>query len=461
MPSLTDFFDVNEITPAAICQIAGEIIPSELVQALLNEHGVQEQRHRRLSAVLVVWLCIALCWQARRSSQSILTRLLEIPSLFNPAVYLNLPSRSALTQARYRLGAPIFAHLFKQVCQPLVTEPTAWSHRFGLHLMALDGSVETVKDTAANAHYFGRSSGQYGDAAYPSCRVVYFIECGTHAIVDAAIGTYHQAECRLGWRLLRSVQANMLVLVDAGLTSFDYVYRIHSAASHILAPPASGAKLISTQILADGTFLTWLKPTNKSRHKKAKPIQVRVITYHVADPAAPHDHQTRRLITTLLDPLAYPALDLIECYHERWEIELAIDEIDTHQRLPNQPFRSRKPVGVIQEFYAMLIAHYILRYFMFQTAQVHQLDPDRLSFTFTLDVVWDALPLFQLMPRQFHPYLLHWLETWLLQVQNPPRILRWNPRVIKRQRSKFARKRPEHLRPPKPTCSFRASIVLT
>ena len=461
MPSLSDFFTGNEITPAAIWNIAREIIPIERVQALLKEHGVQEQRQRSLPMVLVVWLCIALCWQARRSSQSILSRLLEIPSLFNPEAYLKVASRSAISQARYRLGASIFADLFKQVCQGLVREPTHWSHRFGLHLMALDGSVETVKDTAANARYFGRSSGRYGDAAYPSCRVVYLIECGTHAIVDAAIGIYHQAECRLAWRLLRSVKANMLVLIDAGLTSFDYVYRIQAAASHILAPPASGAKLKVARRLSDGTYLTWLKPTHRSRHRAARPIQVRVITYHVNDPAAPHAHRTRQLITTLLDPLAYPALDLIECYHQRWEIELTIDEIDSHQRLPNHPFRSRHPVGVIQEFYAMLIAHYILRYFMWRTAQVHHLDPDRLSFTFTLDIVWDALPLFQLMPSQFHPLLLRWLETWLLQVLNPPRVLRWNPRVIKRQRSKFPLKKHEHFHPPKPTYAFRDSIVLT
>lgn len=461
MPSLSDFFAVNEINPAAIWEIVREIIPIEHVRVLLKKHGVQERRQRSLPMVLVVWLCIALCWQTRRSSQSILTRLLEIPSLFNPAMYLNVPSRSAITQARYRLGASVMADLFKQVCQTLVTEPTQWSHRFGLRLMALDGSVETVKDTAANAHYFGRSSGRYGDAAYPSCRVVYLVECGTHAIVDAAIGVYHRAECRLGWRLLRSVQANMLVLIDAGLTSFDYVYRIQAAASHLLAPPASGAKLGIARRLSDGTYLTWLKPTHRSRHRTAKPIQVRVITYHIADPAAPHAHRTRRLITTLLDPLAYPAVDLIECYHQRWEVELTIDEIDTHQRLPNQPFRSRQPVGVIQEFYAMLIAHYILRYFMWRTAHVHHIDPDRLSFTFTLDVIWDALPLFQLMPQQCHPHLLCWLEAWLLQVLNPPRSLRWNPRVIKRQRSKFLLKKPQHFHPPSPTCSFRDSIVLT
>ncbi|MCI0710721.1 MAG: hypothetical protein L0154_11220 [Chloroflexi bacterium] len=151
----------------------------------------------------------------------------------------------------------------------------------------------------------------------------------------------------------------------------------------------------------------------------------------------------------------------MECYHERWEIEITIDDVDPHQRLPDHPFRSRNPVGVIQEFYAMLIAHYIVRYFMFHAASRVDLDPDRLSFTFALDVGWDALPLFQLLPPADHPHLHQWLLAWLRQVQLPPRRLRGNPRVIKRHMSKFPRKKPEHLNPPKPTLDFRDSSVLT
>lgn len=461
MPSLADYFEQSEITPAAIGKIAREIIPPTCITEAITTHQVQEQRQRDLPASLVIWLCIAMCWQPRRSIQSVLTRLLEIPSLFTPHQYLKLPSRSALTQARYRLGVGVFAHVFQQVCQPLVAFPTTWSHRFGFHLVALDGSTETVQDTRANAQYFGRAHNQQGEAAYPLCRVAYLLECGTHAIIDASIGTYNTAETYLARRLLRSIQAGMLVLMDAGLTSFDFVQRIVAHQAHLLAPPPSRAQLTPTQYLADGTYLAWLKPSARSRDHDAPPIQVRVILYYVNDPAAPHAGQTRRLITTLLDPDAYPALDLIECYHERWEIEITIDEIDTHQRLPQLPFRSRKPVGVIQEFYAMLIAHYILRYFMWQTATAHDLDPDRLSFSFALALVWDVLPIFQLLPQPFHPALTAWLQAWLLQDLLPPRLLRWNPRVIKCQRSKFRRKKPEHLNPPKPTCSFRQSLVLT
>ena len=95
---------------------------------------------------------------------------------------------------------------------------------------------------------------------------------------------------------------------------------------------------------------------------------VRVIQYTIKDPALPGYGETHRLVTTLLDAERYPALDLACAYHERWEIELVIDEIDTHQRLAGRPLRSLKPVGVIQELYALLIAHYALRSLMHQAA---------------------------------------------------------------------------------------------
>ncbi|MCI0710720.1 MAG: transposase domain-containing protein [Chloroflexi bacterium] len=257
MFSLAKMLENHEIRPVAVWQVAGEIRCADRVVSLLRTHQVQEQRRRDLPALLVVWLCIAMYWQPRRSLQSIATRLLEIPSLFEPATYLWVPSRSALTRARYRLGAAVFARLFRQVCQPLVREPTRGSHRFGLHLVALDGSVETVTDTPVNARYLGRSTAD---------RVV---AGGTQALFDASIGKYHQGEARLGWRLLRSVQAGMLGLMDAGLTRFDYVCPIRAAAAEFLAPPPSTAALKPIQYLRDGTYLAWLKASDKSRLKAA------------------------------------------------------------------------------------------------------------------------------------------------------------------------------------------------
>ena len=51
-------------------------------------------------------------------------------------------------------------------------------------------------------------------------------------------------------------------------------------------------------------------------------------------------------MTTLLNPRVAPARELIALYHERWEIELVIDEIKTHERAQRKVLRSKTPEGV-------------------------------------------------------------------------------------------------------------------
>lgn len=187
---------------------------------------------------------------------------------------------------------------------------------------------------------------------------------------------------------------------------------------------------------------------------------VRVLQYTIQDPALPGYGEKHRLITTLLDPKCYPAHDLACAYHERWEIELVIDEIDTHQRLAGRPLRSLKPVGVIQELYALLIAHYVIRALMHQAALHQQLDPDRLSFVHALEVVRDAIAEFQMTARHLLVELLQRLWRDLVRYLLPKRRNRTNPRVVKRKMSKFHLKRPEHARSPQPTIPFREAVVL-
>lgn len=212
--------------------------------------------------------------------------------------------------------------------------------------------------------------------------------------------------------------------------------------------------------LADGSFLAWLAPTDKSKDAKAASVLVRIIRYTLDDKNRVQHGQIQELVTTLLDPIQYPACDLIVVYHERWEVEIAIDEMDTHQRIPHRPFRSLKPLGVLQEFYAFLVAYFLIRLIMLRTAQTCELDPDRLSFTNSIHLIIDALPLFELAAQENYDGLWQWLMSWMSYFQLPPRRDRSNPRVIKRQQVKFPRKRKKHLDLPQPSKPFREAIVV-
>lgn len=156
--------------------------------------------------------------------------------------------------------------------------------------------------------------------------------------------------------------------------------------------------------------------------------------------------QVHRLLTTLLDPLSAPALDLILCYHERWEIENVIDELKTHQRLSDQPLRSQDPVLVYQELYGLLLSHYAVRWWMHQSALQGELDPDQLSFTHALQVLETACYEFALVAREQLPLLEQRLLLDLREPATllPARRLRFYPRVVKRAFRPFHRKQLWH-----------------
>jgi hypothetical protein len=316
--------------------------------------------------------------------------------------------------------------------------------------------VETLPDTPANEAYFGRQTGNRGNSAFPQVRCVYLCECGTHAIFDAGFWPYRISERVGARRLLRSVETGMLVTWDRGFHEFDMVAGVLNRGGHGLARLPAHVKPTWIAALPDGTRLGYIYPSDYQRRKRAERLVVRIIEYEIDDPARPGHAQRHRLLTTRLEPDLYPARDLVYLYHQRWEIEV----IDTHKRWLPRPLRSLQPVGVIQELYALLSAHFVVRSVMHPAAVTHHLDPDRLSFVNSLRLLVDALPEFQLVDPSDHPRLWARLLRDIAHFRLPERENRSNPRVVKRKMSNFKLKRPEHCRWPQPTKEFRDAILL-
>jgi hypothetical protein len=285
------------------------------------------------------------------------------------------------------------------------------------------------------------------------------IECGTHATLDAGFWPCHANPHKAAARMLRLVVEGMLCMWDCGLHSYGLVSGVRKRKAHVLSRLSLQVRPQMRKRLRDGSYLAYIS-SYKTRHKHAPRLQVRIIEYRINDPGRPGHNQLHRLLTTLLDPNEYPILDLICAYHERWEIELAIDEMDTHQRLPNRPLRSLRPVGVIQELYGLLIGHFALRYLMHEAALQAGVDPDRLSFVHGLRELLGAMPEFQMVVPEQWPQLYQRLLHDIAQVILPPRRNRINPRVVRRRQVKFNCKRPQHYHWPQPTRAFREAIAL-
>lgn len=446
----------DELTLEAI----GRAVPMEEIVAVIQDEGVQEARQRKLNMVTVLLLVIAMNIYTGLSIGHVMRKIAQgVRFIWSDPSY-RLPKDSAIAYRRYQLSARPVVTLFHRVCRPMTTPETPGAFLFGLRLMAIDGTIEDVPDTPVNAAVFGRHHSDRGASAFPQVRGVYLVECGAHAIVDAGFWPCHTSERVGGFRMLRSIEPGMLVMWDCGLHAYDMFQRVRQRDAHVLSRLPAHVKPQRVRRLPDGSYLAYISPSDYHRRKRGERLLVRVIEYTITDPALPGYGEIHRLVTTLLDHLACPALDLAYAYHERWEIELVIDEVDTHQRLAGRPLRSLKPVGVIQELYALVIAHYAIRFLMHEAALQTRVDPDRLSFVHALRVIQDAVPEFQMVAHDQLSLLYARLLQDIADGRLPERRLRSNPRVVKRKMSKFHLKRPEHYHWPQPTRSLRQALVL-
>ena len=365
------------------------VFPPALVDEVIAGQGRTEQRHRSLPARVMAYFSIGMALYSEGSYEDVLSHLTDGLSWASGwQDSYSLPSKSAIFQARVRLGSQPLAALFDRVAAPLGGDGTPGVWLAGRRLVAVDGTCLDVADTTVNAEFFSRPGVNKGEqAAFPQARVVALAECGTHAVFAAQVGAYSQSEATLTRPLLDRLSPGMLLLADRGFFSYalwreatgtgaDLLWRVRS-------DPA-GPKPVLVRELADGSWLAHLRRSTPAAARREEPMLVRVVDYTVADG---RDNATSyRLFTTLLEPEEVSAVDLAATYAQRWEIELAFDELKTHQRGARTVLRSKSPDLVLQEIWGHLCCHFAIRSLMVQAATHSGHDPDRISFVAALRI---------------------------------------------------------------------------
>lgn len=370
------------------------VFPPELVDEVIAQVGRTEQRHRSLPARVMAYFSIGMALYSEGSYEDVLAQLTDGLSWASGwTETYSPPSKSAIFQARARLGAEPLAALFERVARPIGGEQAPGVWLAGRRLVAIDGMCLDVADTTVNEEYFGRPGVNKGEqAAFPQARVVGLAECGTHAVFAAEIGTYSESEATLAERLLSRLDPGMVLLADRGFFSYalwrkaiatraDLLWRIRNDK---FAP-----KPTHIEDLPDGSWLAHLRGTMPAAERRQEPMLVRVVDYTVDD--GRENSTSYRLFTTLLDPAEVSAVDLAVAYTQRWEIELAFDELKTHQRGPRTVLRSKSPDLVLQEIWGHLCCHYAIRSLMAEAATHSGHDPDRVSFVAALRIIRQTL----------------------------------------------------------------------
>lgn len=373
------------------------LLNRDLVDEVLAETGRREQRVRLLPARVVVYYVLALTLFYGDAYEEVMRKL--VAGLRFTRTWRGewkVPTTGAIAQARARLGEEPLRELHRRVAVPIAGpgSAVAWYHRW--RVMAVDGVVLDVADTPANAEEFHRSRNDKGRSPFPQVRVVGLAECGSRAVVDAAIGAINRDERGLMLELLASLEDDMLVLADRGFHSYALWRAVRETGADVLWRVKHNTWLPVLQRYPDGSYRSVLIDRNLEPSlrntvrrgetefvREGRTVEVRVVEFTVEHQEGP----PTRLATSLLDHEETPAVELAALYRERWEFELALDEIETHQLGRPRVLRSKSPAMVRQEIWALLLTHYAIRELMWQAADDVEKDPDRVSFMRTIRLV--------------------------------------------------------------------------
>jgi hypothetical protein len=363
--------------------------PLDEVHQVLAASGRASTRERDLPAHVMVYYVIALALYMGSSLREVLRCLLDgLRALWGPAA-VKVAGKSAITQARSRLGEEPLRRLYERLVQPIATHATRGAWYRNWRLVSLDGSTLDVADSAANDAGFGRPGSGRGPGAFPQLRLVSLLENGTHVLFGACLGRYTEGESTLARTVLGALRPGMLCPADRQFFSHALWRQAIATGADLLWRVKGDLRLPCEQALADGSCLTTLYPTATERRRRQNGVRVRVIEYRLSG-----SDERYRLITTLLDPQAAPAEEVAALYHERWQIEGTLAEFKTHLRGARMVLRSQTPALVRQEVWGLLLAHFAVRGLMHEAALQANEDPDRLSFLHAVRAIRRQLPRF-------------------------------------------------------------------
>ena len=407
-------------------------VPRDVVDEAVAVCGVREKRSDgKLPAHVAMYLTLALCLFSDDDYAEVATKVTGSLDRFGCwDAGWSVPTTSAITQARKRLGRRVFPELFERVAGPVAGDagPQAGSCALGTargsfvgrwRLLAIDGFEVDVPDTEANAAEFGYAGSGENRSAFPKARVVALSECGTHAFVAAEVGAWRVGEKTLAAGLYPRLHADELLTADRNFYSWDAWDTAAATGAALLWRAPTQLDLPVLRVLNDGSYLTALiKPTIRRARReriltalaahpdpstglagltdavdeKGRPVAhlARVIEYEVPDRDGNSTGELIVLLTTILDPggnNGARADELAAAYHQRWEQETGHDQLKTHLRGPGKVLRSKLPDLVHQEIWAYLIVHHAISALTARASAAADLDPDRISFTRALRLI--------------------------------------------------------------------------
>jgi len=432
---------------AASFELFSETLEPAWIAQALAATGTASLRRRKLPAEYVVWLVIGMGLLRDRSIREVVRHLdLVLPT----GARRETVTGGAIAQARERLGPQPLAMLFAQTAAVWGSAAADAERWRGLAVYGVDGTTLRVPDTPENEAAFGRVPTRWeSTGGYPLLRLVALMVLRRHVLTGLALGGVHDSELALATTLWPQLPDASLVILDREFSVYALFHQLADAARqrHWLTRAKTGRTALRRHVvkrLGPNDHLVELRPSHQTRadHRDLPPtLRVRAIRYHH------RGFRPQTLLTSLLDPVAYPAAEVVALYHERWELELGFDEVKTHTLEREEALRSKTPARVHQEVWGLALGYNLVRLAMARVAARARVPPVRISFRHALQFIrlfwltaWTTSP--GVLPRRLEA-LHDELALLILPERRPQRRY---PRAVKIKMSNYPRKRPRRRR---------------
>jgi hypothetical protein len=433
------------LTPGTYTSFRKHLDPVWVAEALATT-GTATLRRRRLPAEQVVWLVVGMALVRDRPIHDVVRQLdLAMPARDG----MRTVASSAVAQARARLGADPIEWLFERTASEWAHGSADRDRWRGLALYGIDGTTMRVPDSDENRDHFGSQAaghrdglGERGISGYPLLRLVTVMALRSHLLAAACFGPYKKGEKQFAMPLWESIPENSLVLLDREYLDANIFHELTSKNRHWITPARSTSSWREIKKLGKDDMLVEMEQSTgcRKQHPDHPPrFDVRVIRYQR------RGYPPRMLLTSLTDPKQYPADEIRNLYHERWEIELGFGELKTEMLQRLEAIRSRTPEMVAQEMWGLLLAYNLVRLEMERVADETGVSPLRISFVAALRLVVDewSWSTVTASPGAIPRHLTDLRDKIRHFVLPPRRTDRAYPRAVKIKMSNYERNRPK------------------
>jgi len=406
-------------------------LPLDWIRQCLSAHGIATLRRRKLPAENVVWMIVGLALFRNRRIPEVVQRL----DLILPDAEGNKRSLSegAITPARDRVGAEPLRGLFKLTCDRW-GQDSAKRHAWrGLKVLGIDATTLRVPDTRENRDEFGQLRG----SSYPLVRMAALMVLRSRTLLDCAISGCRTGEATLAAEMIPTIPNDSVTILDRYFHCYWIWQAIRSDEKnrHWIVRARDDVRNWKTvQRLGPNDDLVEIAPSTYARWKHpevSETIRARAIRYRRKG------FKPRTILTSLLDPLAFPAKELSALYHERWELEIGYNEIKTTMLEQRESIRSKTPERVMQELWGLVTAYNLLRREMEAAAVELGVPPIRISFLVTLNLARDLFYWAEVASPGKWPEMFDKFRLDMRRVILAPRRTRSYRRHVKRPVDKY------------------------